>query len=308
MANFLGIEIGGTKLQIVAGNERAEIVQRFRFAVNATSGAEGIRQHIASTVSDLGPENFSAIGVGFGGPIDRFSGKIWTSYHVSGWSGFALATWLRELARIPVAVDNDANVAALGEACHGAGIQYNNVFYVTLGSGVGGGLVVHKAIYHGALPGETEMGHIRLDRSGRTVQSACSGWAVDQRIREAVQHNLTGKLAQLAGMYKGAEAKALTEALRLNDADAVRILRETTDDLAFGLSHVVHLLHPETIVLGGGLSLIGEPLRKLAEERLTPYIMDAFQPGPAVQLSALKEDAVPVGALTLAIKHHRENK
>jgi glucokinase len=306
--NFLGIEIGGTKLQIVAGNGHAEILQRFRFTVDARSGAEGIREHIANTIADLGAENFAAIGVGFGGPVDRISGKVWTSYHVSGWSDFGLADWLSELAHIPVIVDNDANVAALGEGWHGAGKGYDHVFYVTLGSGVGGGLVVDKKIYHGALPGETEMGHIRLDKSGRTVQSACAGWAVDQRIREAAQRNAAGKLAQLAQQYSGAEAKALPAALRIQDEEATRILRETADDLAFGLSHVVHLLHPETIVLGGGLSLIGEPLRKLAEERLTTYIMDAFRPGPPVQLSTLKEDAVPVGALTLAIKHHQENK
>lgn len=303
MANFLGIEIGGTKLQIVAGNRRAEILKRFRFAVDGEAGAEGIRNHIATTLKDLAPMKFEAIGVGFGGPVDRLSGKIWTSYHVSGWSGFALSDWLADLSGVPVRVDNDANVAALGESWHGAGKKYNNVFYVTLGSGVGGGLVVDRKIYHGALPGETEIGHLRIDKSGRTVQSACSGWAVDALIREAAQRNPSGKLAQRAAQFRGAEAKALPGALQLSDADAQRILRDTTDDLALGLSHVVHLLHPETIVLGGGLSLIGEPLRKLTEERLTTYIMDAFQPGPVIQLSALKEDAVPVGALTLAINH-----
>lgn len=304
MVNFLGIEIGGTKLQIVTGNEHAEIQQRFRFAVESKAGAEGIRKHIAAILSDLGSTKIEAIGVGFGGPVDRISGKIWTSYHVSGWSGFALADWLADLTGVPVKVDNDANVAALGEACQGAGKKYHNVFYVTLGSGVGGGLVVDRKIFHGALPGETEIGHVRIDKSGKTVQWACSGWAVDAQVKEAALRNPYGKLAVLAAQFVGAEAKALPGALQIGNPDAARILSDTTDDLAFGLSHVVHLLHPETIVLGGGLSLIGEPLRKLTEERLSTYIMDAFQPGPVMQLSALKEDAVTVGALTLAINHH----
>ena len=300
MKTFAGIEIGGSKLQIVTGNENAEILERFRFSVNPSEGAEGIRGHIARTFKKLKTAELSSIGVGFGGPIDRNAGKVWTSYHVKGWSGFELKTWLSDLTDLPVAVDNDANVAALGEAFQGAGKNFNNVFYVTLGSGVGGGLVVNKRIYHGALPGELEIGHIRLDKSGRTIESSCSGWAVDQKIREAVQSTPGSKLSELVKPFKGAEAKALSEALRIHDKDGLKILTETIDDLALGLSHVIHLIHPKTIVLGGGLTLIGEPLLSLIQKKLPDYIMDAFQPGPIIQLSALKEDVVPVGALTLA--------
>lgn len=194
-------------------------------------------------------------------------------------------------------------MASFGEALHGAGKNYNNVFYITLGSGVGSGIVLHKEIYHGAFPGEAEMGHIRLDKTGRTIESSCSGWAVDKKIRDAVRIYPEGPLAKLVNGGEGAEAKVLTDAIQLNDAQAVKILDETCDDLAFGISHAVHLLHPETIILGGGLSFLGEPLRKLVQQKLTLYLMDVFQPGSPIQLSSLKEDAVPVGALALAIQH-----
>src|SRR5437867_2964353 len=85
--------------------------------------------------------------------------------------------------KIQVTVDNDANIGALGEAVRGAGVGKNPVFYVTLGSGVGGGLVVDGSIYHGATPGEAEIGHVRLDRTGLRVEERCSGWAVDEKIR-----------------------------------------------------------------------------------------------------------------------------
>lgn len=298
---FLGIEIGGTKLQLVLGDENARILERFRFVVDRVAGAESIRQHIAETLHHLSGTKLSAIGVGFGGPIDRATGKVWGSYQIKGWSGFPLKDWLEDISGVSTIVDNDANVAALGEALHGAGKNYSNVFYITLGSGVGSGIVLNKHIYHGALPGEAEMGHIRLDKTGRTIESSCSGWAVDKKIRDIISIHPGSLLAALAKKYHGAEAKVLTEAINLNDPQAIKILNETSDDLAFGISHAVHLLHPETIVLGGGLSLTGEPLRKLAEQKLTQYIMDAFKPGPLVQLSSLKEDAVPVGALELAI-------
>lgn len=301
MKVFAGIEIGGTKLQVVLGDENANILRRFRFAVDQSAGADGIRKHIEAALRKSEAGTLDGIGVGFGGPVDHTTGKIWTSYHIEGWSGFSLKSWLEELCTVPVCVDNDANVAALGEALFGAGRDFNNVFYVTLGSGVGWGLVIDKKIYHGALPGELEMGHIRLDKTGRTVQSSCSGWAVDEKIREAIQHDRQSSLAALAAGLKSNQATVLLQAINLGDDVASTIFNETVDDLSFGLSHAVHLLHPETVVLGGGLSLIGEPLRSLVEQKLSTYLMDAFLPGPKIQLSALKEDAVTTGALALAI-------
>ena len=300
---YLGIEIGGSKLQLVLGDENALILKRFRFSVDRDAGAEKIRQHIAETLKSMDAGKLSAIGVGYGGPIDRVAGKVLVSYHIKGWSGFPLKEWLGDLTGVPVVVDNDANVAAFGEALHGGGKNYSNVFYITLGSGLGSGIVLNKKLYHGAFPGEAEMGHVRLDKTGRIVESSCSGWAVDKKIRDAIAVYPNSQLAKLVGAGKWAEAKYLAEALRLDDPQAIKILEETCDDLAFGISHAVQLIHPETIILGGGLSLVGEPLRKLVEQRLTGYVMDVFQPGPPIQLSLLKEDAVPVGALLLAMQH-----
>ncbi len=201
-------------------------------------------------------------------------------------------------------MDNDANVAALGEAMRGAGVGFNPVFYTTLGSGVGGGLVADGAIYHGASPGESEIGHLRLDRSGATVESRCSGWAVDARVRNAKEQQPGGTLAKMAGGAPGGEARFLAAALGQGDAAAERILKEMATDLAFGLSHVVHLFHPALIVLGGGLAGIGEPLRAAVGKSLGAFVMEAFLPGPGVALSALGEDAVPAGALEMAMKHN----
>lgn len=242
----------------------------------------------------------AAVGVGFGGPVDWRTGKICRSHQIEGWSAFDLGGWLQKLTGAPVFVDNDANVGALGEATHGAGIGFDPVFYVTLGSGVGGGLVVRGAIYHGATPGESEIGHLRLDRQGTIVESRCSGWAVDARIRESKTLAPESVLGRLAAEAPGNEAKHLAAALRQGDAGSLRILRETAEDLAFGLSHVVHLFHPQVIVLGGGLSATGEPLRAAVETSLRGFVMDAFAPGPKVVLASLREDAVPIGALVLA--------
>ncbi len=301
MKHFLGIEIGGTKLQLVVGDEQANILHRWRFAVEENGGGAGIRSKIASVLPEiLSAHPISMIGVGYGGPVDWRTGTICCSHQVEGWSDFPLGSWLRERAGSPVIVDNDANVAALGEACRGAGQGSNPVFYVTLGSGVGGGLVVDRKIFHGAKPGEAELGHVRMDRAGTIVEQRCSGWAVDARIRAFAAQSPSSILARLsAGMDRG-QARALEPALREKCPIAQAILREVAHDLGFALSHVAHLVHPEVIVLGGGLSLIGESLRVAVEDSLGGFLMKAFAPGPRVVLAALREDSVPVGALLLA--------
>jgi len=293
-----GIEIGGTKLQVVLGDENGSIHKRLSHTINAQEGASVIRELVENDLRQFGP--LDAVGVGFGGPVNRSAGTIWTSYHVQGWTGFNIRGWLSELTLAKVVLENDANVAALGESVAGAGKDHPVVFYVTLGSGVGGGVTIDKSIYHGALPGEVEFGHVRLTPAGDTVQDSCSGWAVNEKILRAADVNPDSHLAALAKNHKGAEAKALAAAMNSGDADALEILDSTTTDLAFGLSHVTHLFHPDTIIIGGGLAFIGDILRRRVEEKLGKFILDAFHPGPVIQLSQLGTDVVPVGALILA--------
>lgn len=298
---YVGVEIGGTKLQVVLGNVHANIIDRRRFNVDKKAGGAGIRKQVAHALDDYSHKHrISAVGIGFGGPVDWRTGKICLSHHIEGWSHFELSSWMRDLSRVPVRVDNDANTAALAEAVLGVGAGSNPVFYVTLGSGVGGGLVVDKKIFHGAIPGEAEIGHLRLDKSGAIVEKRCSGWAVDERIRNAVQGEPEAPLAKLVGSSTGAEARHLGKAIELGCPLAKRILNETTEDLAFALSHVVHLTHPEVIILGGGLSLMGDLFRASVQQHLPRFLMDAFKPGPEVRIAGLGEDVVPIGALLLA--------
>ena len=301
--SYLGIEIGGSKLQMALGPSGASPLRQWRWPVEAAKGAAGIREsmeaHLPAIIHEHAP---LAVGVGFGGPVDRLHGRISRSFHVQGWAGFDLASWLGLLTGLPVHLDNDANVAALAEARHGVGRGHDPVFYVTLGSGVGGGLVVDNEIYHGAAPGEAEIGHLRLDRTGTELESRCSGWAIDARIRHATAITGAGGLARLTAQLgeTGGEARILKQALHDNDPEAQRILSDLGRDLGFGLSHVVHLMHPKVIILGGGLSLIGEPLRAAVSEALGGFLMPGFAPGPPIKLAALAEAAVPVRAIELA--------
>lgn len=316
---YVGIEIGGTKLQVVRGDGGGRIGGRWRGVVDRGRGGAGILKQLReglAAVAGGGSGAVAAVAVGFGGPVDRQTGRVSRSHQIEGWDDFPLGDWLREQTGGPVVVENDANTAALGEALCGAGAAgpvagadapglsppggNSPLFYVTLGSGVGGGLVVDGRIYHGAPPGEAEFGHVRLDRDGATVESRCSGWAVDARVRRVREQEPNSLLARSLPDAPGGEAKWLAPALRAGDPAAGRVVREVAADLAFALSHAVHLFHPRMIVLGGGLSLVGEPLRTAVAAHLPLHVMDAFTPAPEVRLAALGEDAVPVGAMCLA--------
>ena len=299
---YLGVEIGGTKLQIVEGDESARIGRRWRGMVERGRGAAGIREQLERGLREMIAERLpAAIGIGFGGPIDFRTGRIGCSHQVGGWDDFELARWVTQVTGIPAVADNDANVAALGEAMDGAGAGLRTVFFMTLGSGVGGGLVAEGKVYHGAPPGEAEFGHMRLDRSGVTVEQRCCGWAVDRRIRALKQSDPQSLLCKLIGDKEGGEAKHLAAAIEAGDPAARRIIGEVGEDLAFALSHVVHLFHPEMLILGGGLALVGDPLQEAVAARLPGFVMEAFHPVPAVRVAKLGEDAVPVGALRLAM-------
>lgn len=296
---FLGIEIGGTKLQIVCGLADGTVLWAHRACVNREEGAAGIRNHIEAVLEKFRDETFVAAGVGFGGPVNRLTGRVETSFHIDGWSGFSIKAWLEAILKVPVFVDNDANVAALGEATFGAGRAYKTVMYITLGSGVGGGIVIGRQIYHGAVPGEFEIGHLRMDRQGTTLQQLCSGWAVDEKVKAAVAAHPGSTLARLVNGSQANQAIFLKEAIRANDETARQIFEQTTDDLAFGLSHAIHILHPDVLVLGGGLSFMGELLQQSLEKKIQRHLMKPFLPGPPVRLTQLKENAVPVGCLVL---------
>lgn len=300
MSVRIGIEIGGTKQQIVVGYSDGTIVDRCRFSVNPDGGGPVIRERIAkelpALISKHQPER---IGVGFGGPVDIASGTVAVSHQIAGWSGFPLYDWLHDLSGVPVVIENDANTASLAEALHGAGRGFNPAFYINMGSGVGGGLVIDGKIYHGDAPGEVEVGHLRLGPDGNVVEDRCSGWAVDRAIRDAIVDKPNSILAQLIGEEKSGEAKHLAVALEQGDPIARCILDDVTANLALALSHVTHLVHPQVILLGGGLSLVGDPLRKGIADKLPGFLMEVYGSGPQIKLTELGEDGVTVGSLLL---------
>lgn len=298
---YLGIEIGGTKTQVVLGAPGGVIVDRRRFSVNAALGAQGIREDIASAIESFRRDGaITASGIAFGGPIRRSLGKTLTSHQIAGWDDYPILEWARELTASPVALENDANAAALAESIYGAGKERPSMFYITLGSGVGGGLVRAKRLYHGHLSSETEIGHLTIHPNGGTIESHCAGWAVNRRVLAMATAAPHSWIATKVNDYPGSEAKVLLEGLAVEDPECERMATELCETLAWGFSLVCALMSPACFVIGGGLSHLGEPLRQRVHSALDAQLMDALRPTPPVYLAQLGDDVVPVGALTMA--------
>ncbi len=299
MPEFLAIEIGGSKLQLFAGTGEG----RFSTAVVSSSNETAARKAFASGSRRPCPSSSPngsprPLAWAMADPSNGGPGRIWKSYHIAGWSDFPMGDWLREQAGLPAFVENDSNLATLGEARCGAGKGMSPVFYTNMGSGVGGGLAIEGRLYHGAPPGEMEFGHLRLEGPDRIVEDDCAGWSLDRQIRALAETAPDSTLAKLALADPGGEARHLSAALAAGDAHAQAILDALAGHLAKGLGMITQMLHPEVIVIGGGVSLVGESLRAAVAERLPQYIMDVFHPGPAIRLAGLREEIRSRGSNT----------
>lgn len=314
---LLGVEIGGTKLQVGLGHGDGSILQLRRASIRPDAGAPAILEQVVEEADracwtlDLRREAIEAVGVGFGGPVDAERGLTTTSHHVPGWDGFPLADWFRKAFGVEAAaVENDADTAGLGEARFGAGKGRDPLLYVTIGSGVGGGLILGGRIHRGLGLGAAEVGHLWVTppddsgRGGQTVEQASSGWSIGREARRAVSERRPGSetLADLVdGDPEQVTAEVVAMAAGLGDAASKAILDQAARSLAAGLAHAVTLIGPGRVILGGGVSLIGEelwfePIRRRLDRLAFPPFRGAFDLVPA----ALGEAVVVQGALALA--------
>jgi glucokinase len=308
---FLGIEIGGTKLQLGVGAGDGVLAGLWRERVDIAAGPEGIRRQIIRAVpellakSSLGRSQIKGVGIGFGGPVDDDTHTIIKSHQIEGWDDFRLEKWLSDLLEMPAVLGNDADVAGLAEALFGAGKGFSPVFYITIGSGIGGGLIINGEIYRGCGRGAAEIGHLKIrgiEEEDLPLEERSSGWAISARARESLQRGQASRLRHSAGSSNfDPTAEQMAEAASQGDVLALSVLQDAQSHLADAICHVIALLCPRRIVLGGGVSLMGEkllfePLRKMVSDRVFKPFADCYAIVPA----SLGEEVVVHGALALA--------
>jgi glucokinase len=318
---FLGIEIGGTKLQLGIGPGDGTLAGLWRGTVDVAAGPEGIRQQITTAVPELlsktslSIRDLRGVGIGFGGPVDDSTHTVIKSHQIEGWDNFPLADWISKLVGLPAVLGNDADCAGLAEALFGAGKGLSPIFYITIGSGIGGGLIINGEIYRGCGRGAAEIGHLRPKINwssdhcglewGGILEKFASGWAIGEQATHGKPGRIKGSklLQRVDGKRKQITSEEVGRAAVEGDPFAIWVLNQTWPYLAEGITEMITLLCPRRIVIGGGVSLMGEkllfePLRKLVAERVFKPFADCYDIVPA----ALGEEVVVHGALAIARK------
>jgi len=310
---FLGIEIGGTKLQLGVGAGDGQIVDLIRRNVEAAKGAAGILEQIELAATELsGKHVIERIGIGFGGPINAAAGETTKSHQIAGWEKFPLARWCQERLGRPLTLANDCDAAAVGEARFGAGVGAGSVFYVTVGTGIGGGLVLGGRLHGAGRPAASEIGHLRpglnADRPEMTVESLAAGPAIAAaaaarlaRTNQKDQANIDDLKIRCGDNPQRLTAKVVAEAAEGGNEIARAVLAHACQTLGWAIAQVITLIAPDVIVVGGGVSLMGEqfffsPLRADVARYVFSPLAESYKIAPA----ALGELAVVHGAIALA--------
>jgi len=305
----IGIEIGGTKIQVGIGTASGKLLMPpVRRQVIQKNGADGILRDIVVMVADVlastghSLSDINRIGIGFGGVLDTNQGVTLKSYQIAGWDNFPLKDWAEKQWGKPVVIQNDASTAGLAEALHGSGRGYSRVFYMTIGSGIGGGWIVDGKVDNGQGIGAAEMGHtwVTDPANGMPVEleQYCSGWAIGHRARLIVE-NKKSLMLEMANSLEAINAKIVYAAAEQGDDVAIQILNETCQTLGIAISNVIALLHPERVIVGGGVSLMGPLFWNILRSEVAARSISLFISSVEVVRAELGEDVVVIGALCL---------
>jgi glucokinase len=293
----LGLDIGGTKLAAGVVDDSGRV---HSFLVTPSEAARGPEEMLprlfelgrrAVEESDLAIE---AVGIGCGGPLDAAKGLLLSPPHLPGWRDVPVTALAEQVFGRPATLENDATAAAAAEHRYGAGVGVRNMIYLTLSTGVGGGIVVDGRLYRGAVGNGGELGHVTVDWHGREcrgcgrrgcLEAYVSGTSIAERSREAGLPYAT--------------AEEVAAAARAGDAPAVTVWDETVEALACGLTSIVNLFEPELVVVGGGVARAGEQLLGPARAWVLEHAMGPAGGAVRIVAAALGDQVGVVGAAAI---------
>ncbi len=295
---IVGVDLGGTN--IVVGAMSDDGTQQYGMHSEPTGAHEGeqsviarmakmVETTITTTMRETGAvrADFKGVGIGAPGPLDRERGIVVLTPNL-GWTNVPLRDRMTELTGLPATLDNDANCATYGEWWFGAARGARNVIGVTIGTGIGGGVIINGKLFHGASDVAGEIGHTTIDQTGRRcgcgnygcLEAYASGPAIAERAREALAYDQVSILPDLVeGDLTRITAQTVYDAASRGDAIAREVVRDTARFLGTGIANLLNILNPDVVVIAGGVTQAGEalftPLRAEVRRRAFKPAVDA---------------------------------
>jgi len=315
---ILGVDLGGSKIGAIVADAWANIIARDNRDTCAEQGYEEVMGRIIQSIKQVmaSPQVTSSadivgIGIGAAGACEAASGVVTSSPNLPGWVDIPLRDIIQREFGLPTYLDNDAAVAALGEHRFGAGVGIDNLIYVGVGTGIGGGIIIDGRIYRGASGAAGEMGHMTIDVHGPRCncgnigcwETFASGTAL---AREAVKRIEAGAETTILSFCQGDLKKVGAEAVYLaavsGDELAGELILRTGRYLGVGLVNLVNIFNPELILIGGGLSQMGQLLLAPAVEVVKERAFELPAKAVRIELAHLGTDAGVLGAVALVLE------
>jgi glucokinase len=312
MAYSIGVDVGGTKVLGGVVNEHGTVLAHAR-RDTPRQGGVALTQAIADVALELMKDfDVESVGISAAGFVSSDRKTMLATPNIAGWNGVNLDKELGALIGLPLVIENDANAAAWGEARFGAGVNEHHLMMLTIGTGIGGGVVVNGALYRGAFGIAAEFGHMRVVPDGHLCgcgargcfEQYASGNALLRHAREAISASpevARNLLALGDGTVAGLTGKHITDAARQGDAVALAAFNTTAQWLGAGIASLSVVLDPACVVIGGGVIDAGEILlapTRAAVERYMPF--SGKHPSPRIIAAVLGNEAGLVGAADLA--------
>lgn len=315
MNNVIAVDVGGSRFRVGLFDQEGHRLLVSDEETFRSGGRDWMLQRLREQCQFMRQKSdypVQAGGVSFGGPVD-FERQRVTSLHAPGWESFPLAQWFKEALGLPCRVDNDANAGALGEYRFGAGRGIQSLVYITLSTGIGGGLICGGKVFRGKDSMAGEIGHLPVSDSGvlcvcgarGCLETFCSGSAIAQRGREwAVRRpEAVARMVELSGgSAADITSKAVVQAAAEGDMAATRIIREAARWLARALLTVIRIVNPDRIILGGGVTQAGSVLLDPVHESLDELASPSIRHSTELVLAELGTNSPLYGAAALALE------
>ncbi|MDL4841549.1 ROK family glucokinase [Aquibacillus rhizosphaerae] len=312
---FIGVDIGGTTVKIAFISSKGAIIEKWEIPTRLENSGVHVPKDIWNSIDErivrlkLNKQNIKGIGAGAPGFVDTPTGVVSVAVNI-GWKDFELGAQLERLSNLPVYIDNDANIAAIGENWKGSGNKADNLIAITLGTGVGGGIISNGQIINGVNGTAGEIGHLTVDPEGAAcncgrrgcLETVASATGIVRQATESAQSNQHSLLRKILNANGELTSKDVFHAASQGDQESIEIIERVANVLGLAIANTATIINPSKVVIGGGVSKAGNDLLLPLKEAFNKYALPRVSDACELVIAELGNDAGVFGGAYLVIE------